>query len=356
MQNRIILIGLFLIILLGWSCREVYYPDNIESGAKILVIQGQILQFEYPVVKLSWAINYEGQSPEYIEDAEVFISTDNGYSVPLQYIGAGTYTTADLVGYQGITYSLNVVADGEMYISTPQYLQSAPVIESLYAKPGIKETVTYNTNNEPIVSEIEGLQVYSDHKSVENEPCYYRFNTKMVKQMVRTIDVGSPASRSEYIWQVSILDNTYTVDYSAMQNDRQVLLGHPLVFLWYYYDTNLETETSTAPYTAAWVLTFNVASISDDVYEYYNSIDRQLDSDNQIFAPVASQVKSNILCATDPSQQVIGVFEASAITMVYKAFGWKSMTEIYEKDLEWFPDNITDGSQERFPPDFWVFF
>ena len=174
--------------------------------------------------------------------------------------------------------------------------------------------------------------------------------------MVKTIDIGSPASRSVYIWQVRLLDNTYTVDYSAVQNDRQVLREHPVGFLWYYYDKYLETETSTAPYTVGWVLTFKVASISGDVYEYYNSINRQLNADNQIFAPVASQVKSNIRCITDPSQRVIGVFEASSVTTVYKAFGWKGMNEIYEKDLDWFPDNIVAGSQVSFPPDFWVYF
>jgi len=343
-------------LILGGSCRELFYPEGIESDDRILVIQAHIFDSRNPLVKLTRAIAYEGQTPEYVEDATVYISTDNGYDVQLQYMGAGVYSTTDIWGQMGITYTLNLIVDGSMYRSTPQYLSSNPVTDSLYAIPGITESVTYNSNNEPIVSEKEGLQVYSDQQSNESEPCYYRFNTKMVTQMVKTVDIGSTASRSVYIWHVNYLDNSYTVDYSAVQNDRQVLLEHPVGFLWYYYDKNLETETSTAPYTVGWVLTFNVASISADVYEYYNSINRQLSADNQIFAPVASQVKSNIRCIDDPSQRVIGVFEASAVTTVYKAFGWKSRTEIYEKDLDWFPDNIVSGSQEKFPPDFWVFF
>ena len=83
------------------SCREVYYPDGIESDERILVIQAHILESRNPVVKLTRAIAYERQEPEYVEDAEVFISTDNGDEVQLQYIGAGIYTSSDDVGTTG---------------------------------------------------------------------------------------------------------------------------------------------------------------------------------------------------------------------------------------------------------------
>jgi hypothetical protein len=63
---------------------------------------------------------------------------------------------------------------------------------------------------------------------------------------------------------------------------------------------------------------------------------------------------SNIRCLSDPNNKVIGVFEASSLTTIYKAFGWKSLTDYSAIDLPYFPDIIHGGTTAAFPPDFWI--
>lgn len=348
--------GLILLVAVSWSCRDVYYPDDIDSSARIPVVQGIITAGEIPRVTLTWARNYEDNVLEPIIGAEVYVSDDKGNLEALTETNPGNYSSlGDIIGVIGNTYTLRVVLpDGNEFLSKPQLLMQPPMIDSLYASPGTRDGVTYSSSKKPIITRQLGLHVSADLSGQGNKNLYFRFNTRVVKEMVYTADIGSPASHSVYLWETKYLDNSYSVDNTLPSDGGQLLPAHSIGFLWYYYDATLETETSTAPFTEGWILTFKVYNISQDVFGYYNSIGSQLNSDDQIFAPVASQVKSNLHCVNDPVQKVAGVFEASSYSVVYKAFGWNGLEDHYFKDLDWFPEDVGYGRQERFPPYFWV--
>jgi hypothetical protein len=353
---NIYIIGLAVIIL-GGSCEEIYYPKKINSTEKIPVIQGIIEEDKVPVVNLSWALGYKDKVQEYISGANVSVMDNHDNSVKLEETSAGNYTTfsSEFRGIQGRIYTLRVkLQDGNVYTSTPVYLQKKPVIDSLYANPAVRTVYTYNTDNEPVPEDQKGLFILADLNGNTDSMLYYRFNTKMVTEMTYTVGTG-PGSYSVYLWATSTLDNSYAVDFTVTQNSRQILLEHPVGFLHYYYDATYETPNNTGIYIVLWVLTFNVYSISRDVYNYYNSIEKQLNTNGQIFAPIPSQVKSNIRCTTAQNKAVIGVFEASSRTTIYKAFRWMDLKVYKSMDLSTFPD-IHGGSMPYFPPDFWVNF
>ena len=348
------------IIILFTTCREVYYPEDVNSNQSIPVIQGRIVENELPSVTLSWALGYKDQITEYISGAQVYVTDDLGNSVDLYETTPGNYNAsdeADFKGVQGRTYTLHtVLPDGFEYVSTPAYLQANPFVDSLYAYPDTREYYVYNAEGEPVLENQQGLYIQADLSANAGSPLYYRFNTEVVKEMIYSIDVSTPAARSVYMWEIFTLDNVYSVDYSMTFNDRQVLLEHPVGFLRYFYDATLETETATAPFTVGWVLIFKVYCISGDVFNYYNSIAQQLNSDNKLFAPVPSQIKSNIQCVSDKEKEVIGVFEASSVTTVYRAFAFKDLASHLTEDISSFPENLKSGSRVGFPPDFWIFF
>jgi hypothetical protein len=75
-----------------------------------------------------------------------------------------------------------------------------------------------------------------------------------------------------------------------------------------------------------------------------------------MFAPVPSQVKSNIHCTSHPDLPAIGVFEATSSSTYYKAFRWIDLDTYGSVRLESFPEIIEAGSRLYFPPDFWVNF
>ena len=344
-------------MMLGWSCREVYLPDDINSPEKIPVIEGIIEEGDVPRVKLTWALGYGDKETEYISEAEITISDDLGNSVGLDEVDYGIYTSvfAEIRGAVGRTYTLHVLLpDGSEFISSPELLRKSPAIDSLYADPGIRNTYTYNTENEPMPVYQEGLFILADLSEISDSVLYYRFNTKITKEITYTKDPGSTAAQTVYVWESTFLDNVYSVNYTVAQGNRQLLPAHDVGFVQFLYEPYKESPEATAPWIVGWVISFNVYSISADVYNYHNSIARQLGSKDQLFAPVPSQVKSTFNCLTDPDKAVIGVFEATSRATVYKAFSWDGPETYRSLDLQSFPGDLEDGSTMPFPPDFWI--
>ncbi|HEX2396386.1 MAG TPA: DUF4249 domain-containing protein [Bacteroidales bacterium] len=356
MRKFYLYIAVFFLSATLWSCRELYYPDDIESNEKIPVIQGTIIDGEFPVVTIYWAIQYENSETQYISDAEVTISNNWGHVARFFESSPGIYRSYEIYGIAGNIYTLRVVLDdGREYTSTPQLLQMAPQIDSLYAIPGRHTAYQYGASGKPIYTQMEGLFINSDFSTNYPNTLYYRFNTDVVKLSSYTVGLGTPSSHSIFLWETTTMEKPYTVDFSVTMDNTQALYRHPVGYLRYYYDATLQTTSQTAPFTEAWIVKQSIYSISADVYQYYNSVGRQLSGNDQIFAPVASQVKSNIQCISDPRERVVGIFEASSLTTVYKAFGWKDLVNHRQKDLPYYPD-VGTGSQENFPPDFWVYF
>lgn len=345
---------LFAVIL--WSCREVYYPDDIESNENIPVIQGTIMEGANAEISIYWAISYETSEIRYVTDAVVTVSDDVGNVAECVPTAPGTYVSFGMSGVPGRAYTLRVVlSDGREYISNPQFLHSRPQLDSLYAVPGKSSTYTYGASGIPYVKILQGLFIKSDFSTNFPSTLYYRFNTTVVTLSSYTVEMQTPSSYSIFVWETTTMDESYSVDYSAPSNNFQVLYKHPAGFLRYYYDATLETSDQTAPFIEAWVVKQNIYSISGDAYQYYSSVGNLLGGNNRIFAPVASQVKSNIFCSSDAKEKVIGIFQASSVTTIYKAFGWTDLKTYKSRELDYFPD-VGSGSVPRFPPSFWIYF
>jgi len=346
-------------ILLLFSCREVYYPDELNSSKAIPIIQGQITEDETPTVVISRAMDYASTVPDYISEAEVIVSDNQGNEVALAESSPGHYEDAARVffGTVGNTYKLEVkLKDGDEFVSSMVTIPGRPYMDSLYAVPGTKKSIRYDQFNNPYSVTHEGLYISSSLSANGDSTLFYRFNTAVLKESTCIRDPGSLMATPMFIWEMSTLDNIYSVDFTVKSGNRQVRPEHPIGFLRYFYDPTLATPKYSAPIIIGWVVVFKVYAISSDVYNYYQSIGTQLNSDDQMFAPVPSQVKSNIHCTTNPEQPVIGVFEATSSSTFCKAFRWISLDTYEYVNLESFPAGITAGSKLYFPPAFWISF
>lgn len=332
------------------SCREAYYPDDLLIEAPIPVIRGRIVLNQPPEVKISWSKRFDENQSEIVSDAEVFISDHLGYEAKLDECD-GIYSSPDLFGQAGFTYTLRVVLqDGREYNSIPQHISDPPSIDSLYAIPGERKSFVYGYYGQPVYTEEEGLFIHSALSSYQSNKQYLRFHTIVVK--LSSYQIGTMDRINVYLWETKGMDNSYAVDFSVSDTVKQ-LLNHPVGFLKYYSDVSQARGDRSATIINAWVVTQTIYSISADVYRYYNSIGHQLVGNDQIFAPVASQVNSNIYCVSDKTERVIGIFEACSAITIYKAFRWIDLSRYESLDLDYFPE-VGTGSVEKWAPDFWI--
>jgi hypothetical protein len=347
--------------IVTWSCTEVYYPDDIESTDRIPVIQGVIHENEGPYARLSWALRYGDTQTEFISGAEVQVTDDQGNLVTLQetFNGYYTETSGEFKGMVGRTYTIHVrLPNGNEYESSPAYMYGQPRIDSLYANPGIRKINSVSATNTLYTENQQGLYVLADLSYSADSVIFFRFHTKVLNEITYTENPGTLSAQIVYKWNTSILGEVYNVNKTTEYDDWQLLREHSVGFLHFNYDPDPESYSSwrTPDFPSCWVLISKVYTISPEVYEYYHSMDLQLNANDQMFAPVPSQVKSTIQCISDPARDVIGVFEASSVVTVYRAFGWKNDEEYQYKELESFPEDIQDGMIRNYPPDFWVLF
>jgi hypothetical protein len=352
---RIPVILLVLIVNIT-SCRELYFPDDIRSLDQTLVIMGIICEGSSPVVNITYAMGYYEDTEIPVSDATVFIKDNLGNQVGLLEESPGSYKPAsdEFKGVSGRIYTLHIVTpDGNEYESDPVRINEKAVIDSLYAQAGELDIILYNPDGEPYMDKIrEGLHLYADVSGTISSTIYCRFNTSVIRLYSYLVNTFGGAV-SYYVWDSpSAVDDFYSVDFTNADHGRQILPEHKIGYLPWNFPENLPPNAFSV--TTYYVLIMKVYSISAEVYDYCYSIDRQLNSDNQMFAPVPSQINSNIHCVSDQVRTVTGVFEASSMTAAYKAILYLGKDNFRSKTLTEFPDSLGSGFQTVNPPDFWI--
>jgi hypothetical protein len=353
--HRIPVILLVLIINVT-SCRELYFPDDIRSLDQTLVIRGMICDGSSPTVNITYAMGYYENTEIPVSNATVIIRDNLGNQVGLVEESAGSYKPAS-DEYKGIpdrNYTLHVVTpDGNEYESDPVRINEKPVIDSLYAQAGELDIILYFPDGEPYMDKIrEGLHLYTDVSGTTNSTLYCRFNTSVIRLYSYLLSTFG-GMVAYYVWDSpSPVDDFYSVDFTNEKYGQQMLPEHKIGYLPWNFPEDLSPNASSV--NTYYIIILKVYSISPEVYDYYHSIDRQLNSDNQMFAPVPSQINSNIHCINNPLRTVTGVFEASSMTAAYNAILYLGKDKIRSKILTEFPDSLKSGFQTVNPPDFWI--
>lgn len=339
------------------SCREVYITDDIISLEQTPVIKGIICEGSSPTVSISYAMRYYENTETPVKNATVIITDNLGNHVDLLEKSDGLYkpVSDEYKGIIGRVYTLNVkTQDGNEYESDPVIINERPVIDSIYAHAGELEVILYDSKGNPYIQKIrEGFYVSTDLSSETSTPAYYRFNTSVTKLYLYFTPTMT-STVATYVWKApEVIDDFFSVGYSTLNNGRQILPEHKIGYVQWIILKNLPRDSFSL--STRYVLILKCYSISAEVYEYYNSINQQLNSNNQMFAPVPSQIKTNIRCVNNPAITVSGVFEASSMAVSYKAFLYADNNSFRSRTITSFPDALGNGSQSS-QPVFWVDF
>ncbi|CAN5465520.1 hypothetical protein BH09BAC4_BH09BAC4_12300 [soil metagenome] len=127
----------FILIAFAACIDQVQLPVRTEEPR--LVVEGQITNEAPPyTIRLTYTGNYGngGQNPDdqYVKEAQVSLSDDQGRLVRFRSVGQGLYQTADSTfrGQVGRAYSLSIVlSTGKRYVSRAEQMPAVPVIDSV---------------------------------------------------------------------------------------------------------------------------------------------------------------------------------------------------------------------------------
>jgi hypothetical protein len=361
-----------ILIILITACQEVYYPDDIDATQQIPVIEGYINNEPGPYrVELFWATAFDGKSNDPIKNARVTIYDNFGNRALLKETNNGMYksTQEEITGTPGRLYTLRVeLEDGSIYESTPTLMQPAEEIDTVYAEIGEKEYVSKNYYGELKINNREVLYVFIDLNAGSGNKRFFRLSNRLVTQTFHYVYVPVYLDSLDssnvvfepvivYCWTISGLDEIINIKSTFSSNTGQVIKRHNLGFLPYNFSPLWQDSVTTPKVPDGWIVTTTAYSITEEAYEYYNSVIKQISAEERIFDPIPSQIKGNIHCLSDTSQIVLGLFEVASRTVKHTAFKWSEGRSDYDiKNLSTYSAPTNNSCQDSIMPDFWITF
>ena len=303
------------------SCVKPYEfdPQNFD---KILVIEAQISDAEGPYdANISFTYPLDTVLNETVNNAILWIEDEDGTEIRYSFVENGVYQTpASFRGIVNHSYSLHVAIGEDEYISEPELLRAAPTIDTIYGQYVQKASEVNNQFS-------GGIQFFID--SEETEQSFFRY------EWTEAYKIVTPYPASHYVLEDSSIvrmDTSLGVCYQehfsneliyGTRNNSTVnkMLEFPVRYV------SEETQMLRTRYT----ILVKQFAISEAAYLFYKQIDENNESGGSLFDQQSGAVVGNITHATDPSQPVIGFFEAAGVTEKRSFFNNRDLDERFDQ-------------------------
>jgi hypothetical protein len=362
-------ICLVAIAIFTFSCQESYIPDDLESNQIIPVFEGSLTDEPGPYsVTISQAKPFSSTSYSTvvpINNAKVYIKDDKGGTEelkdPTKIRGIYTSTTPNFRGIVGRKYRLYVrLSNNYIYESIPTLLKPAEKLDSIYAETGTYDYTTTTYDGDIIMHTYVGINVYADINTESEYTDYYKFSNILVWQTMRTEGMSTPMPYPVYYRQIINPNNLPDVKASILYGNQQVVKKHLLLFIPYVPDPNYSTDSlDRSPYSnMGWVLLTQMKTISKETHDYYKTVYNQLMAGSQLFDPIPSQIKGNIVCKTDTTKLAIGLFDVYTRSSRNRAFYWAPTSKnnkVLSKEV-FDPGPMLNDTFSNIPAPYWVSF
>lgn len=295
----------WILLLSLASCITPFDPDLTNENPK-LTVEGTITDMPGPyIIKLSYSTSYtsgDKKSTNAIRDARVFISDDAGNTEELTFTNnAGTYVTAaeGIRGVAGRYYTLRVeFPTGKVYESLPEYMPPAPEIDTLFAE--------YRDVSGTFVQ--GEFDVFLETEDPVEEKNFYLWKWKHYAQLdyCQTYLRNFPSPPTWFARYCC--GECYAIETCAgcinIGNDQLVngkrLSRIPLLTFEY---------NSRAPY----YVQAEQYSLTASAYDFWKTARDLVNNSGGVFDKPPVTVKGNLVCVTDPNEQVLGYFGASSV-------------------------------------------
>jgi hypothetical protein len=289
-----------LLLILLTDCITPYVPP-VKYSTPLLVVNGLITDQPGPyVVNLSNThIASDSYIRSYPSDAHVFIKDDTGNEEELKEKATGRFETSPtgIQGTAGRKYWIVVILkDGTRYESVPELLKPVPPIDEIY-------TVFQDLPNNPGL--VGKFRAYVSMRDSEKPGDYYKWTwmhysfKPYCNQYTIDGDLGHKIYREECCepcWNVEQCESCINVLSDHLANGQKVdryLMEFP-------YD-------SKEPY----YLMVQQSSLSEGAYEFWSSLNDQVNSAGGVFDPPRTAVRGNVFNTGNSQEQVLGYFGAS---------------------------------------------
>lgn len=343
--------------LLFSGCREVFYPEIGHAGP-LVAVEGLITDGPGPhFIRLSHTTGYySGTFGEPLEGASVRVRMEGNDSVLFNEVRPGVYQSPDgFQGSPGNTYILEFeTPDGTSYHSSPQLMHQPFTPGALHAAEAVRTSVRESNSGQLIVTEKSGVEASLQLVNHAGNPANIRFKSDVkVLYVYETFPPSGP--QRHYCWrELRRFEGLEHINLPATGNLPGDVSDNVVAFL---PDDKEEYFVGYFDFLQTLAVKVRTYSLNEDAYNYYLDVYKQLTSDGTLFAPIPSQLSTNIFCVTDPQRPAVGLFEVSATAS--GAYILRKPPEVpslmFEPTSKYDEVPSVPGCSENEPPPFWFY-
>ena len=303
MSKKISYIIISLIIFISQSCVSEYIPLEIAENPEILVVDGVITNGE-TVIRLSKSIALDESflSNNNVNYANIYIETGGGVLLPkANRTEPGKYVFSNVNLNPDSVYRLRIQLGEDIFISEYLEPQNTPEIDSI--------TWQKNAKGDPV-------SIFVHTQDAKNASRFYRWtfneiwefsspfyaNGKLIGDSVVLYDrLNGPFNERYYCWQWRS-SSQLIVETSANLTENHIM-----------YKKIHEIEASNKRLSLLYYINVNQYHIRKSAYDYFENLQKNIESMGRIFAPIPSGMNGNIRCI-NRDISVIGFIDVALST------------------------------------------
>lgn len=324
-----ILIYLTISVLLH-SC---IYPYDVQllSKKKYLVFEGQITNLERPhTFNLSYTSGYndtESVYDTYVLGAKLWITDELNSRIDLIDNGLGKFLTpTEFKGEIGKSYQIHIqLSDGKEYVSDVEKIKPVSDIDTVYH--------SFRENKEKKPKYRGYFSIFLDTNDPPSPKDFYRWTWKHYERAsfckMKTVETNTFKQKccTPDCWNITQCFSCISIASDAQIN------GNMLV----------KQKIAEIPfdYATPYYMIIEQMSLSESAYKFWKTLDEQTNNTGGIFDSAPQRVHGNIKNTKDPSEFVIGHFDASAVSrkIVFINRGKTGLSPFQnDRDLLFYPE------------------
>lgn len=285
------------------SCIHSFVPEGLESGAGMLVVEGNIVIGAESVFILSEVMELNSEDFFYVTGANVWVESERGEEFHASEVTIGGSTKyvlqgADLDG--DVSYKLCISVNNKRYESSLTKAVITPEVNRIF----------YEIEDDLFSVYVETL--YNDDAK------YFRWSYVEDWEIVSPYDhqytyrysgIGrvTDPKNSKYCWAKAKSSEIILADSELISGDKIVQKVTSIL----PQNTRLSEKYS---------ITIYQNSISEEAYNYLRTMKKNSEELGSIFSPQPNEMRGNIVCIDDEDELVLGFISVSTQTTAIQFF------------------------------------
>lgn len=290
--------GLLLLALLGFSCVEPYDPPLSDEHLNLLVVDGFLnATDDRATVSLTHSLPVKSTDPVPAESgALVWVEDEAGTAFVLTETALGRYE-GDVPG-AGPHSRYRIMI--RTYMNREYVSEFVPVLET----PPI-DSISYTTDVNGVQFEVNAHDptgASRNYRWTFEETYEYKaaFNSLWIFEGEELV-VRPPQQSRFTCWRTN--PSTDIIIGSTKHLQTSIVSRFPIAFL----------PKESIKISVAYSLLVRQHALSDEAYDYWLNLERTTEHLGSLFDPLPSEVQGNMRSLNDPSETVIGLFDAGTV-------------------------------------------